>query len=252
MLRWIRRLAVLAALLAACAALLAWWLLRGSLAPLDGELAVPGLAAPVSVERDSLGVVTIEAGSEADAMRALGYVHAQERYFEMDLMRRNAAGELSELFGAVALDVDRQQRVHRMRARVDAHLDAFAGDRLPQLQAYADGVNAGLGALSVRPWPYLLLRQAPRRWQVADSALAGYAMYFDLQDAQNLRELRLWKLRQHVPAALFGLLAHDGTQWDAPLFGVARGNAALPGPGRGGRGTGPGPRGGRAPPPAGP
>ena len=161
MLRWIRRLAVLAALLAACAALLAWWLLRGSLAPLDGELAVPGLAAPVSVERDSLGVVTIEAGSEADAMRALGYVHAQERYFEMDLMRRNAAGELSELFGAVALDVDRQQRVHRMRARVDAHLDAFAGDRLPQLQAYADGVNAGLDALSVRPWPYLLLRQAP-------------------------------------------------------------------------------------------
>ena len=232
MLRWIRRLAVLAALLAACAALLAWWLLRGSLAPLDGELAVPGLAAPVSVERDSLGVVTIEAGSEADAMRALGYVHAQERYFEMDLMRRNAAGELSELFGAVALDVDRQQRVHRMRARVDAHLDAFAGDRLPQLQSYADGVNAGLGALSVRPWPYLLLRQAPRRWQVADSALAGYAMYFDLQDAQNLRELRLWKLRQHVPAALFGLLAHDGTQWDAPLFGVARGNAALPGPGQ--------------------
>ena len=133
MLRWIRRLAVLVVLLAACAALLAWWLLRGSVAELDGELALPGLAAPVSIQRDSLGVVTIEAGSEADAVRALGYVHAQERYFEMDLMRRNSAGELSELFGPIAVDVDRKQRVHRMRARVNEHLGDFAGDRMPQL-----------------------------------------------------------------------------------------------------------------------
>ncbi|AKC87515.1 penicillin acylase family protein [Pseudoxanthomonas suwonensis] len=230
MLRWIRRLAVLLLLLATCAALLAWWLLRGSLATLDGELspALSGLSAPVTVQRDALGVVTIEAASEADAMRALGFVHAQERYFEMDLMRRNAAGELSELFGPVALDVDRKQRAHRMRARVNSHLDVFAGDRMPQLQAYADGVNAGLDALRVRPWPYLLLRQAPRRWEVADSALTGYAMYFDLQDADNARELRLWKIRQHVPPALYGLLAHDGTEWDAPLFGDARGNAPLP------------------------
>jgi len=228
MLRWIRRLAVLVVLLAACAALLAWWLLRGSLAPLDGELALPGLSAPVSIQRDSLGVVTIEAGSEADAVRALGYVHAQERYFEMDLMRRNSAGELSELFGPIALDVDRKQRVHRMRARVNGHLDDFAGDRMPQLQAYADGVNAGLDALRVRPWPYLLLRQAPRQWEVADSALTGYAMYFDLQDAENLRELRLWKLRPHVPPALYEVLMRDGTQWDAPLFGQPRGNAPLP------------------------
>ena len=56
---------------------------------------------------------------------------------------------------------ERRGEWEKLRARVDAHLDAFAGDRLPQLQAYADGVNAGLGALSVRPWPYLLLRQAP-------------------------------------------------------------------------------------------
>ena len=232
MFRWIRRLAVVVVALVACLALLAWWLLRGSLATLDGELprAVPGLAAPATVQRDALGVVTIDAASESDAVRALGFVHAQERYFEMDLMRRNAAGELSELFGPVALDVDRRQRLHRIRARVDEHLDAFAGDRMPQLQAYADGVNAGLDALRVRPWSYLLLRQAPRRWQVADSALAGYAMYFDLQDAENRRELRLWQLRPHLPPALFGLLVHDGSEWDAPLLGEPRGNAPLPGP----------------------
>ncbi len=64
---------------------------------------------------------------------------------------------------------------------------------------------------------------------MVDSALTGYAMYFDLQDSRNARELGLWKLRQHLPPALFDLLAHDGSQWDAPLSGAARGNALLPG-----------------------
>ena len=165
MLRWIRRIIVLLLLLALAAALLGWWLLRGSLPALDGELApaLAGLTAPVTIQRDALGTVTIDAASEADALRALGLVHAQERYFEMDLMRRSAAGELAELFGPVAAKLDRERRVHRIRARVSAHLDAFAGGRMPQLQAYADGVNAGLDGLRVRPWPYLLLRQPPRR-----------------------------------------------------------------------------------------
>ncbi|WP_197467698.1 penicillin acylase family protein, partial [Stenotrophomonas sp. DDT-1] len=65
-------------------ALVLWLLLRGSLADLDGEHPLPGLAKPVTIERDALGVVTITAGSQTDAMRALGRVHAQERYFEMD------------------------------------------------------------------------------------------------------------------------------------------------------------------------
>src|SRR3546814_1204066 len=61
-----------------------------------------------------------------------------------------------------------------------------------------------------------------------DSALAGYAMYFDLQDADGSRELALWKLQQHLPPALFALLAHGGTSWGAPLEGGAIGDAVLP------------------------
>src|SRR5690606_32529454 len=122
MVRWLTRIGLLALALALLLAGLAWWLLRGSLPTLDGELALAGLSAPVSVQRDALGVVTIDARSEADALRALGYVHAQERYFEMDLLRRTSAGELAELFGE-ALDLDRRHRVHRMRARVEADLD---------------------------------------------------------------------------------------------------------------------------------
>ena len=228
MLKWIKRIALLLLVLVVVALGTGWWLLRGSVPKLEGELALPGLSAPVSIQRDANGVVTIDAANETDMARALGYVHAQERYFEMDLMRRTSAGELAELFGPIAIDLDKQHRVHRMHARVMQDLDTFAGDKLPQLQAYTDGVNAGLDKLRVRPWPYLMLRQQPRRWELADTALTGYAMYFDLQDSENARELALWKIKSNLPPALYALLIRDGTEWDAPLFGEARGNAVLP------------------------
>ncbi|MEG2803736.1 penicillin acylase family protein [Stenotrophomonas sp.] len=226
--RWLKRLVWTAAVMVLGTGLVVWLLIRGSLAQLEGERAVAGLQAPVQVSRDARGVVTIEAASQADAMRALGRVHAQERYFEMDLMRRSAAGELAELFGAAALPVDQRMRVHRLRARTHAHLaQAVGADPLP-LQAYVAGVNQGLGDLQVRPWPYLLLRQAPARWTAEDSVLTGLAMYADLQDPGNQTELAMARLRDVVPPALYALLSHDGSEWDAPLFGPARGNAVLP------------------------
>ncbi len=224
----LKRLALVLLGLFLLIALAAWWLLHGSLPTLDGTMSLPGLSAPVTIQRDHLGVVTVEAANEVDAMRALGYVHAQERFFEMDLMRRTAAGELAELFGPIAVDTDKQHRVHRMRARVTQQLGTIAGDKMAVLTAYVDGVNAGLADLKVRPWPYLLLRTKPKPWQLADTPLVGYAMYFDLQDSTNKRELTLWKIKQAVPPALFALLARDGTSWDAPLIGRARGDAVLP------------------------
>lgn len=153
MLKWLKRIALFLLLVAVVGAGAGWWLLRGSLAPLDGELALDGLSAPVTVQRDANGTVTIDAANETDAMRALGYVHAQERYFEMDLMRRVAAGELSALFGPIAIEKDKQQRVHRIRARVQADLASMADGKRPQLEAYTAGANAGLAALRTRPWP---------------------------------------------------------------------------------------------------
>ncbi len=228
MLKWLKRISILVLILIVAGAATGWWLMRGSVPTLDGELALDGLSAPATVQRDALGVATIDAGNEVDAMRALGYVHAQERYFEMDLMRRVSAGELSELFGPIAIEKDKSQRIHRIRARVEADLATMAADKRPQLEAYTAGVNAGLTALRVRPWPYLLLRQQPKRWELADSALTGFAMYFDLQDAGNHRELAMWKIKPHLPPALYALLARDGTRWDAALYGAARGDATLP------------------------
>lgn len=229
MLRWLLRSLGIVLGLLLLALLSLWLLLRGSLPQLEGEPLLPGLAAAASIERDALGVVTVTASSEADMARALGYVHAQERFFEMDLMRRSAAGELAELFGPDALPMDRHLRVHRLRARTRDSLGTALGDKRALIEAYRDGVNAGLAALKVRPWPYLLLRQTPRPWQVEDSILTGLAMYTDLQDPANTRELALARLREVTPPALYALLSHDGSDWDAPLFGPARGNALLPG-----------------------
>ena len=223
-----RRLALLLLLLLALACLGAWIAVRGSLASLDGNLPLRGLAAPVSVQRDALGTVTISASSEIDAARALGFIHGQERFFEMDLLRRSAAGELSELFGAIAIDKDKSIRVHRLRERARGELAVVAGDRQAVLDAYTAGVNAGLGALRSRPWPYLLLGLHPRAWEPVDTALVGYAMFFDLQDESNSRELALYRISRSIPAALYRLIAADGTAWDAPLIGAARGDVSLP------------------------
>jgi len=225
---WLKRLLWGVLILALAVVFTVWWLLRGSLPTLEGEHAMTGLAAPVSITRDALGVVTIDAASQADAMRALGLVHAQERYFEMDLMRRSAAGELAELFGPAAIEMDKRMRVHRLRARTTAHLEVATGSSAGALQAYVEGINQGIAELRVRPWPYLLLRQAPAPWRAEDSVLTGLAMYADLQDPTNQNELAMARIRAVVPPALYALLSHDGSEWDAPLFGEARGNAPLP------------------------
>lgn len=228
--KWLKRITVLFVVLLLSGIGAGWWTVSGSLAKLDGELTVPGLSAAAVLYRDANGVLTVDANNEEDAMRALGYAHAQERFFEMDLLRRSAAGELSALFGPIALQRDKQVRIHRLRARVDANFAQIAGTQRDAIAAYSEGVNAGLAALRVRPWPYLLLRTKPEPWRAADTALASYAMFFDLQDEGNDRELILWRIRQVVPDALYRLIAVRGTDWDAPLMGEPYGNAPLPGP----------------------
>ncbi len=229
MLRWFKRGMLALLVLLGFALIAAVWSIRGSLPALDGERALTGLSEAATVTRDADGTVTIDAGSEVDAMRALGYVHAQERYFEMDLLRRTAAGELAALFGPIAVDTDKTHRLHRMRARAAGDLDAIAGDKRRVLDAYVAGVNAGVAALRARPWPYLLLRQHPQPWQAADTPLVAFAMYFDLQGGRNASELARTRMQPHLPPALFALLMHEGSRWDAPLQGGPRGDAVLPG-----------------------
>ncbi len=228
---WLRRVVLGLVVLMLAGGAAAWMSVTGSLARLDGEVSLPNFNYPVTISRDAQGVVAIEAGTEADAVRALGFVHAQERYFEMDLARRSAAGELAALLGPAALPMDRERRVHRMRARVAMHTSEadLLGKRRQLLEVYAAGVNAGLGALSSRPWPYLILRQRPTAWTAEDTVLAANALYFDLQGYHPYARLALWRLSRSLPAPLFAMLNHGGTRWDAPLVGDGLGDAPLPG-----------------------
>ena len=215
------RLLLWLAALTATAAAGSWLALRGSLPQYAGEVHSAALTQAVSVERDALGSATVRASNRRDLSWALGFVHAQERFFQMDLLRRRAAGELAELFGAVALPADRLARAHRMRARLRAEFTALPAAQREEITAYRDGVNAGLAALVVRPFAYLLTRNEVAPWRAEDSLLVVAAMAFTLNDAEAERELTLTRMRAALPASAFRFLVASGGHWDAPLSGAA-------------------------------
>ena len=219
---------LLALVLVAIAA--GWLYLRASLAQLDGERTAPGLAAAVTVARDAAGVPSISGSSRADVAYATGFVHAQERFFQMDLLRRTAAGELAELFGPRALPLDRSRRVHRFRARAgDALARLPAGERA-LLDRYVAGVNDGLRALRARPFEYVLTGTEARPWSAADSLLVIWAMYIDLQGNQEPRELARGWLRAHSDAEQLAFLLPEASSWDATLDAGSAHAVATPGP----------------------
>ncbi len=205
--------------------------LTGSLADLDGEIALEGLAAPVVVERDAAGVPTFRGERRVDVARALGFVHAQERFFQMDLMRRRAAGELAEILGSSLLEVDRYHRVHRMRERARRVVEEATPFEIELLSAYVDGVNAGLEALDSPPFEYLVTRSSPSPWRAEDSVLVVFSMFFELNDDRGTLESARGLLRDVLPPELAEFLSPAGTEWDAPLFGDAVPGAPIPGPG---------------------
>lgn len=206
----------------------AWWRLRGSLAQLDGTRPVQGLAAPVTITRDALGVPTITGASRLDVARATGFVHAQDRFFQMDLLRRSGAGELAELVGAVAVPLDREHRLHGFRRTAEKSLAALPPAHRALLTAYTEGVNAGLAALSVAPWEYLALRTQPQPWRAEDSLLVSYAMWFNLQTTDGRAELNLRAVREHLGQAGLNFFAPLGNSWDAALDGSEIAPAPLP------------------------
>jgi penicillin amidase len=192
-------------------------LVRGSLPILEGERALQSLEAPVTIDRDGLGIPDIVAASRSDAARALGYLHAQDRFFQMDLQRRSAAGELAALMGPALRSTDRGARVHRFRARALEILASLPGEQRRLIEAYAVGVNAGLEDLRVRPVEYLVLRQSPAAWRPEDSILTLHAMFMDLSLWCASYEATCSAVRDQLPEELVELLLPWSNPWDAPL-----------------------------------
>ncbi len=200
----------------------------GKPALLSGHTELSGLEGSVSIARDDLGVPDIQARNRQDAARALGYLHAQDRFFQMDLQRRSAAGEMAALLGPSQLKTDRDTRRHRFRMRAGQVLQNMDSQERSILEAYTAGVNAGLDDLKSRPFEYLVLRQKPQPWRPADSILTLYAMFLDLSFSTASTEEAWANVRDNLPPALVEFLLPRGNLWEAPLQNQSHPGVILP------------------------
>ncbi len=195
-------------LLLACGAGYAYYVAHSALPQLDGQLQISGLSAPVTVTRDTHGVPTIEAATLEDLFFAQGYVTAQDRLWKMDVMRRFAGGELSEILGEETLKLDREQKILGLRAAARKQLGAASARDRSYFEAYARGVNAFIGTHGKRlPIEFRILGYAPKPWSSEDSVVIGNQMVKDLNyhyfyDALA-REKILAKLGPELTADLY-------------------------------------------------
>ena len=185
-----------------------YWIARLPLPQLDGSVSVPGISSKVRVMRDEQGVPTIEAATLEDLFFAQGYVTAQDRLWQMDMLRRAAAGELSEVIGEDTVKMDREQRILGLRHAAEAAEKNISARDRAYFDAYARGVNAFLESHRDRlSLEFRLLKYTPRPWTVTDSLLVGARMVQDLTHYSNppalTREKILAKLGPELTADLY-------------------------------------------------
>jgi penicillin amidase len=179
---WLKRGAVTLAVLVAIGAAAAAWHVHQKLPRRDGELQLSGLSAPVTVRYDEWGVPHIDARNEDDLYRALGYLHAQDRLFQMEMLRRLARGELAEVLGPKLVETDRLFRTLGIRHRADELAQASAAitaqpGAVRALYAYLDGVNQ-YQATRPAPLEFEILGIPKRPFTAADTySIAGYLAY---------------------------------------------------------------------------
>jgi len=176
--RWVRYALGVVLLLALLALGAAWWMAWRALPQLDGTAELPELQQEVTVDRDRWGVPRIRGQSLEDVVTAQGYVMAQDRLWQMDVLRRAAAGELSEIFGPATLDLDRDSRILGLQRAAARSEEALDPQSRMLLEAYARGVNRYIQQRSGRlPVEFIALRYQPRPWRPSDTALIGAYMY---------------------------------------------------------------------------
>jgi penicillin amidase len=174
-------LLLILALLVAGVVAYAYFVARSALPQLDGSLQVKGLSAAVRVTRDGHGVPAIEAATLEDLFLAQGYVTAQDRLWQMDIMRRFGAGELSEILGDATLNVDREQRILGLRAAARKSLQTASPRDQSYFDAYARGVNAFIEAHGRSlPIEFRILKYRPKPWLAEDSIVIANSMVKDL------------------------------------------------------------------------
>lgn len=218
MFKVIKRLLLVVVVLALAGTAIVYGVLTLSLPTLDGKGRSDAVTQPVKVARDTLGQAVITAATRHEAAYGLGYAHGQDRFFQMDLLRRNAAGELSELFGKAALALDKKMRFHQLRKRSQAILKTLPEADKQLLKSYAQGVNEGLAQVGYPSFEYLLTGAEQQPWQSEDSLLVIFSMYLDLQTATFERDQALIQIQQQYGAKMVEFLTQP-SQYQAALDG---------------------------------
>ena len=163
-----------------------WWYVYRPLPQLDDALVLPGLKSAVTVERDNWGVPHIRAASVEDLAEAQGYVMAQDRLWQMDLLRRAARGQLSEILGPATLKIDKDFRTLNFGRAVDRDLGMMSPEKRRLMEAYARGINLYVQQHATRlPIEFTLLHYQPQPWQPADSLVIACYMYRTLTDTRE-------------------------------------------------------------------
>lgn len=191
--------------------------IKGSLPLLSGNIELTGLSGTVLIQRDSFGVATIKAENRLDVAQATGFLHAQERFFQMDLLRRYAAGELSELLGFSTIELDKKQRLYGFRKIAEKSYGLLNDQEKAILTAYAKGVNQGLSFLKTKPFESIFLRTTPRQWEPIDSVLVCFTLFCDLQDGSERNVLNHGYMKKALSAKVYDFFVNNGSCWESTL-----------------------------------
>ncbi len=227
-LKWLGGLAALVLVLAALGAGGIYIALRNTVPAPSGTLAIAGLSAPVEIVRDREGVPHIFAKSMEDLFCALGFVHAQDRLWQMELLRRAGQGRLSEIFGERTFKTDVFLRTLDLYGHAERSLAGLDAKTRRTLEAYAQGVNAFIerktGLLEPRlPPEFLLLRHTPEPWRPADSLVGLKMMALDLGTNIGFEIARLTYAAQGLTSAeIEDLMPPDPRDAAPPLPEIAK------------------------------
>jgi penicillin amidase len=211
--RWTLRFVQVIAIVLLLAASVALWWLDSSLPELSGSYTLTGITEPVRIVRDRNGVPHIYARTYDDAMYALGFVHAQDRLYQMESQRRIGAGRLSEVAGSSTVSFDRMMRALGLYRRAEADFATLERGTQRALEAYAAGVNAYLAHRREKLPPEFLLIGEPEPWKPADSLVWGKLMALNLSTGWReklLRAVFIQRLGPEKAAAFFPTYPSNG------------------------------------------
>lgn len=195
------------------------FILQCSMPQLDGIAEVNGLSAPVTITSDQHAIPIIHASNHTDSIRALGFITARDRLFQMDLMRRKTDGRLSEIFGSVTVDSDKSARNYGFNHVAKAALTNLPKEHQLYLSAYAEGVNSFIKQAKALPFEFTLLNYQPEPWQAEDSLLIVLGMFEMLTSGSEAEERMLSVMEKNLPKKVLAFLTPDTDRFTDSLYG---------------------------------